>query len=84
MFYTGKLPSHFVSSPKTVRQMGAISRQCGIPADEVVKTFNGGPYKGTWVHSLLAVIAAEYLDNSGELGVIMSRAFLALAAPQVC
>lgn len=71
-------PAHFSSSPETKRQIQLIAADFHIAESTVIMSFVGDPYKGTWVHPRLAILAAQYLDrstfNTGELGYYMAKA----------
>ena len=76
-------PSHFLSSPTTLRQAAGIASDYGMQKDQIILTFKTGPYKGTWVHPELAVLAANYLDNAtdkhGALARVMAKALCQLS-----
>lgn len=71
-------PNNFIQSSEAQNQIRLIAQDERIAETDVVQSFSGPPYKGTWVHPALAILAAQYLDKAtfknGQLGFYMAKA----------
>lgn len=58
----GKRVSNFLQNESTTELINCISVKTGIPASDLITITHGGNNQGTWMHSDLALIFAQWLN----------------------
>lgn len=62
----GKLPKDWLKTDQAKEYVNIISQKENIPFENLVRTTQGGRYKGTWLHNRLALAFARWCSAEFE------------------